>query len=178
MSWFILFLCIFYIGSFGGFLIEIIYRRFAHKKWVNPGSLVGPYTPMYGFALMTLTGVYLIFKNLEMNPFVVILIMGVAMTLVELIGGFPYINKPNKVWDYSKYWGNYKGIICPLFSFIWTVLSGIYYFFIGPFIINILSYIVDNDILIFILGMLSGIMLIDFICSNKLYKRKTKVNSD
>ena len=46
--------------------------------------------------------------------------------------------------------------------------------FVVGFIINILSYVVDNDILIFILGMLSGIMLSDFICSNKLYKRKNK----
>ena len=36
--------------------------------------------------------------------------MGASMTLIELIGGLSFVNKPVKLWDYSNRWGNYKGI--------------------------------------------------------------------
>ena len=47
---------IFFIGSLAGWLLELIFRRFFSKanptrKWINPGFLVGPYLPLYGFSL-------------------------------------------------------------------------------------------------------------------------------
>ena len=31
-----------------GWIIEVIYRSWAAKKFVNPGALIGPYLPIYG----------------------------------------------------------------------------------------------------------------------------------
>ena len=62
--------------------------------------------------------------------------MGAAMTLIEFIGGLSFVNKSVKLWDYSNNWGNYKGIICPLFSLIWTFISALYYFFLSEFILD------------------------------------------
>ena len=52
----------FYIGSTFGWLLELFFRRIAHGKWVNPGFLIGPYLPIYGFVLCGLIGIYLLFS--------------------------------------------------------------------------------------------------------------------
>lgn len=36
------FIFIFYIGSTIGWVVELIFRRIVHGKWVNPGFLIGP----------------------------------------------------------------------------------------------------------------------------------------
>lgn len=41
MSKFLVFVFIFFIGSIFGWILEILFRRIVHKKWVNPGFLVG-----------------------------------------------------------------------------------------------------------------------------------------
>ncbi len=48
----------------------------------------------------------------------------VFVTISELVIGFclQYLNLP-PMWNYSNQWMNYKGIICPLFSFIWIWLA-------------------------------------------------------
>lgn len=122
MSKFLIFIFIFFIGSSLGWVLELFFRRIVHKKWVNPGFLVGPYLPIYGFGLCALTFSYMLFQNISISPILVILLMGLCMTIIELIGGLGFLYGGGvKLWDYSDRWGNYKGIICPLFSLIWTV---------------------------------------------------------
>ena len=124
---FLLVLCfLFFVGSCIGWCIEVLFRRvFTAKKWINPGFLTGPYLPLYGFGL---AGLYLIclipvrtgFEWLD--ALIIILIMGVAMTLIEYVAGLIFIKGMKiKLWDYSNRWGNIQGVICPLFSLFWTV---------------------------------------------------------
>ena len=48
---------LFVIGSVLGYIIELFFRRFVSQKhWVNPGFLVGPYIPLYGFGVLILFG--------------------------------------------------------------------------------------------------------------------------
>ena len=124
---------LFFIGCTFGWVLELFYRRLAHGYWVNPGFLVGPYLPIYGFGLCTLTVIYLTFYEMHLPSILVIILMGAAMTLIEFIGGLSFVNKSVKLWDYSNNWGNYKGIICPLFSLIWTFISALYYFFLSNY---------------------------------------------
>ena len=115
MNLFLVFIFIFFIGSTLGWVIELIYRRIAHKKWVNPGFLVGPYLPIYGFGLVAVTYIHLLFYGLNLPPVLAILLMGVTMTIIELVGGLISLYNNVRLWDYSDRWLNYKGIICPLF---------------------------------------------------------------
>ena len=58
-------------------------------------------------------------------------VMALAMTLLEYIVGLVSFKGFHlRLWDYSKLWGNIQGIICPLFTFFWGVLSLGYYFLI------------------------------------------------
>lgn len=169
MSWFLYFVFIFFIGSTVGYILELFFRRIVHKKWVNPGFLVGPYLPIYGFGLCTLTVIYLIFYKLVVNPFLIIILMGLSMTFIELIGGLIFIEAGGvKLWDYSDMPGNFKGIICPQFTLIWTLLGAVYYYFIANKIMNALDWFTVNQSFSFILGIFFGIFVLDYIYSTKV----------
>ena len=178
MNLFLNFIFIFYIGSTAGWIIELIFRRIVHGSFVNPGALIGPYLPIYGFGLCALTAIYLLFANMNCPPIVIILLMGLSMTVIEFIGGLTFVNKPVKLWDYSNEWGNYKGIICPLFSFIWTVIGAFYYYVLAGFILDKLEWFNNNLSFSIILGIFSGIILIDFIYSNKILSKIRKYAAD
>lgn len=134
---------LFFAGCLIGWGIEVIFRRFEPnnkaRKWINPGFLIGPYLPLYGFGLCTL---YLLVglekfihtDNTALQKFILFLLMAIAMTVIELIAGEIFIVKMHvKLWDYTGNKFNYKGIICPLYSLIWAALGAVYYFFIGFF---------------------------------------------
>lgn len=174
MNLFLVFIFIFFIGSTVGWLIELIYRRIAHKKWVNPGFLVGPYLPIYGFGLVAVTYIHLLFYGLNLPPVLAILLMGVTMTIIELVGGLISLYNNVRLWDYSDRWLNYKGIICPLFSVVWTIVGAIYYYFLASPVLYMLNWFSKNLSFSFVLGLFTGVLIIDFIYSTNLYIKINK----
>ena len=100
----------------------------------------------------------------------VIIIIGIAMTLLEYVAGIIFIKGLRiKLWDYSKMKGNIQGIICPLFSFLWLFVGAIYWFAIRPLILRIISLMIPHMwVATFFIGLYYGILLIDFINSVKL----------
>ncbi|MBQ3430901.1 putative ABC transporter permease [Candidatus Saccharibacteria bacterium] len=174
MEFFLKLVFIFYLGSTAGWVIELIFRRIVHKKWVNPGFLIGPYLPIYGFGLVLLTTLYLGSKDMSANPVIIILLMGVAMTLIELIGGEIGLKNNVRLWDYRDRWLNYKGLICPLFSAIWTAIGAVYYYFLAPYVMDALTWFSHNLIFSYVLGVFSGLIVIDFFHSGKYYAKIRK----
>lgn len=54
MNMFLTLAFLFFIGSMIGWVLELFYRRMiSEREWINPGFLVGPYLPLYGFGLST-----------------------------------------------------------------------------------------------------------------------------
>lgn len=168
------FIFIFYMGCTLGWILELFFRRIVHGKWVNPGFLIGPYLPIYGFGLAIMTALYLLFKDSNLNPIIVILIMGLLMTLIELIGGLIGLKNNVRLWDYSDRWGNYKGVICPLFSAIWTGVGALYYFLLAPYVMHALDWFSKNLAFSFTLGLFAGLIVVDFVYSSKLYLKIRK----
>jgi uncharacterized membrane protein len=92
-----------------------------------------------------------------------ILIMGVVMTVIEYIAGIIFIKGMGiKLWDYSDRWGNIQGIICPLFTFFWTVIGAFYYFVIDPFVISWVIWFVEHIEFAFVVGIFFGVFFVDF----------------
>lgn len=176
---------LFMIGSMLGWIIELFYRRFlSHnnpsRKWINPGFLVGPCLPIYGFGLaalffMSLTP-YIGLESLDdlnwKRILHAILAMGVTMTIIEYLAGLIFIKRLKiKLWDYSDRIGNIQGIICPTFSLIWTILSAVFYFFIQPYVIQLVVWFGDNIAFSFVVGMFYGILIIDLSYSFNVMNR-------
>lgn len=110
MNKFLILAFLFFIGCFLGWGLEVLYRRFtpanSSRRWVNPGFLVGPYLPLYGFGLCAL---YLL-ANLENTPLIsqvtagskiiLFVVMALVMTLFEYIAGVIFIKGMKvKLWD-------------------------------------------------------------------------------
>ena len=164
--------------------MEVIFRRFTKsnkaRKWINPGFLIGPYLPLYGFGLCTLflisrAGSLFVFSNHIVKDIFILVLMAISMTALELAAGLIFIKGMNvKLWDYSQERMNYKGIICLKFSVFWGILGAVYYFFIDPYILSALKWFVNNLAFSFVLGLFSGCHLIDFCyCANIVAKIKS-----
>ena len=174
MSLFLIFVFIFYCGSSIGWIIELFFRRIVHGKWVNPGFLVGPYLPIYGLGLAIMTSIHVLLDNYDFHPIVAILLMGLCMTLLELVGGLIFLKAGVRLWDYRDRKFNYKGVICPTFTVIWTLAGALYYFFLATPVLNALEWFSNNLSFSYILGIFTGCIIIDFIYSTKLYKKIRK----
>lgn len=166
---------LFYIGSLLGWLLEVVFRRFfsannPERKWINPGFLIGPYIPLYGFSLVTLFVFSWIPVNFIHNTLIQKLVlfafMALAITGLEYLAGIIFIKGMNiKLWDYSGERWNIKGIICPKFSFYWMILSAIYYFIIHPRVIKSLYWLAGHLTFSFFIGFFYGVFIIDFAYS-------------
>lgn len=175
---FLIVLYLFFFGGVGGWVLELLFRRFfsganPERKWLNPGFLFGPCLPLYGFGTVLL----FILSELDHTLFgsfsgtfwyypVMFVVMALAMTLLEYIVGLVSFKGFHlRLWDYSKLWGNIQGIICPLFTFFWGVLSALYYFLLYPPLRRLVVWFVAHPLFSFIVGVCFGIFLIDFAVS-------------
>lgn len=180
---------LFVLGSLVGYIIELFFRRFVSQhKWMNPGFLVGPYLPIYGFGVLGLYGLSELFNlipkgNLPTYLIVIleIVAIGVILTVIELIAGLIFTKWFKlKLWDYSKRKWNFKGVICPLFSLIWTAVGCIYFFFIHQYLRDAVYFLADTSHTVYYLftGIVLGMIIVDFFYSVHLATliRKTVQN--
>lgn len=190
MKYVLIFGILFMLGSVIGWFAELLFRHMMSKtkgksKWINPGFLTGPCLPIYGFGvtilyflselgdLMTFTDSYVL------RGIITIFIMAVVMTLVELVAGEIFIIKMKiRLWDYRKQKGNYKGIICPLFSGIWAIGGAIYYFLMHPFISWLAEYLASQNYMLFVLGAFCGIFVVDLLYSLQVVSKIKKFAID
>ncbi len=174
---------LFVIGSTAGYVIELLFRRFvSQKRWVNPGFMVGPYIPLYGFGTAILYGL----SNVPLASFglpkwgevlIILAAIGIALTLIELIAGLIFIKGLHmELWDYSNRWGNFKGLICPLFSLIWFGVGVAYYFLLNPVLVKALLFIAEYPLYVFFIGIVVGMMVVDFCYSLHLATMIKKVS--
>ncbi|MFW6026092.1 MAG: putative ABC transporter permease, partial [Candidatus Woesearchaeota archaeon] len=131
-------LFIFIIFSFIGWIIELIYRSFSHKKVVNPGFLTGPYLPIYGYGSLMIYFITLYTNNL--NVFWSIILYFISLGLLEFLTGYLFLKYFKiRLWDYSNDFMNIKGHICLEFMIYWTFLALFFKYYIFPKIYNILN---------------------------------------
>ena len=181
VSYFLILAFIFFIGSILGWFIELIFRRFfsaanKERRWINPGFLIGPYLPLYGFSLCTLFLLARInidfIENKILEQILLFVIMTIVVTFIEYIAGLIFIKGMKiKLWDYTKEWGNIKGIICPKFSFFWAILSAIYYFLIDSHVLKSLSWLSNHLTFSFVMGFFYGVFVIDVCYSMNVMVR-------
>lgn len=190
MNLFLTLAFLFSAGCIIGWLLELFYRRFAKsntsRSWINPGFLIGPYLPIYGFGLCTL---YLL-ASLERFSFVqstilskllLFLAMAIGMTIIEYIAGIIFIKKMQvKLWDYSEEKFNIQGVICLRFSVYWAILGAVYYFLIHPHILEALKWFSENLAFSFVIGMFYGVFAVDAVYSFRIVSkiRKFAIEND
>lgn len=187
MSDFIAILSFFFLGGAFGFILELFFRRYvSQKRWVKPGFLVGPFIPLYGFGLAVLYSFdhFIPWESIShfewLNLIVEIIVLGISLTLIELIAGLIFVKGMKlRLWDYSKQWGNFEGLICPLFSFFWLVGAALYVLLLSSPIESLGMFFDDNWIyLAYPIGIFTGLVLIDFAYSLGLAKKLREAVAD
>lgn len=172
MNGFLVFAFLFFIGSCLGWCMELFFRKFISannpkRKWVNPGFLVGPYLPLYGFGLWGMfTMSYVIERlltgNKILDAFIIFLIMAIIMTVIEYIAGLIFIRGMNiKLWDYSSQKLTIQGIICPKFTAIWGLLGALYYYTVNAHVVDWVMWLSHHLTFSFFIGMFFGVFLVD-----------------
>ena len=113
-------------------------------------------------------------------------IMGCSMILLEFVAGLIFVKGFKvKLWDYSNMKGNILGIICPQFNLIWFALSIAFYYGVNPFMFRFAEMAYEYMFgqagasqahfgFIFSLGLVYGVMLVDFILSAQVFTRVAK----
>ncbi len=119
---YLLIILFFAIYSFIGWIIEVIYRSFTRRRFINPGFLFGPFVPVYGIGAL-----FIILLQKFIHPMPLIsqfIIYTIVLSIIEFITGevFEYFFKL-KLWDYSDMRINFKGKISLIFSLGWGVLA-------------------------------------------------------
>lgn len=157
---------VFFTGCILGWTDELFFRRFAHKKWINPGFLVGPCLPLYGTGLTALFLMCEIDYSFIASPawraVFVIVVLTLLMTLVEYVTGLFFTKVMNvKLWDYSDRWGNLQGIICPLFTLFWCIICAVYYLLVHSALKTAFGYFAATPEWWVLLGGLLGVFIVD-----------------
>jgi len=117
--------------SFAGWLIEIVYRSFTQKRFVNPGFLFGPFIPLYGTGSLV---VFILYDYIsKINIVFQFLIYIVLLSALEYISGEIFERFYGlKLWNYSNNKFNIKGKVSLVFSIAWAVMAILAINFIHP----------------------------------------------
>lgn len=112
----------FFVYSTLGWCVEVAFAAVNTRKLVNRGFLNGPACPVYGFGMV---GLLMVLGPRQASVPAVFVTAAVLATLVELLAGVAlYKLFHTRWWDYTGFWGNLGGFICPRFSLLWG-LGGI-----------------------------------------------------
>ena len=131
--------CMFFIYSFLGWNLEVIYYGVTEERFINRGFLSGPICPVYGLGFYA--AVWL-FAPLANNFFIIFFGMATACTVVELIAGeILYHTFHMRWWDYSDYKLNYKGYICLRFYIYWGIACSLGIYALHPAVLTIVHHI-------------------------------------
>ena len=171
------YLFIFAFMSIIGWILEVLYRSFISKKFINPGLMLGCSLPVYGVGgiILNLLADIKIVNNIYFNYFILSLIAMVLLTLIEYVGGV-LLEKIFKIklWDYSKYKYNLKGLICLRMSIIWGIVSLIYFVLLNNFLNEITLSFLSFEYANFLLGIYVGLFTFDLYFSMKLLNQIKK----
>ncbi len=117
--------------AFCGWLVEVAYRSWTARRWINPGLLHGPFVPLYAVGAGTLT---LLARPISGWPVPLqIVTFGVLLTALEYVVGL-LLEKWLRVqlWNYEDRRFQWKGRICLSFSLAWTALALVFLWGIHP----------------------------------------------
>lgn len=124
-------LFMFFVFTFIGWVHETTVESLYHRKFINRGSLRGPYIPIYGFG-----GCLIILCSypFRANGFFVFLSGMIGCTILEYFTGF-LMEKlfKRQFWDYSMMKFTYKNRISLLSSLCWGLLSLFMIYMLFPF---------------------------------------------
>jgi uncharacterized membrane protein len=160
-------LVLFGFGSIFGWILESVWRPLMEGrqklKLVNPGFLLGPYLPIYGFGTII---AYFVFMSI-LPLWQKVLLFTALATILELITGMLLSYYKIVLWDYSHHPFNFKGYVSLVQSILWGIIGLIFYYLLLP-LANKSLLLLSYDGTLLVIGLCYGIFLIDIFTTMKL----------
>lgn len=100
----------FFVASFGGFLWEVLLFLIKEGSFYNRGFLYGPWLPVYGVGAVVFSLCMQFCQKSIWRIFVFSVLLGTGLELA--IGWLLDTVWNLRYWDYSDYFGNFRGYIC------------------------------------------------------------------
>lgn len=125
------FILTFSLYAFAGWVMETIYRTIHQRRVVNPGFLVGPFLPIYGFftTLVIWTSGFLSLLSWQW----LFLWFVFLSTFLEYVAGWFFERFFHlQLWDYHSTPFNLHGRIALPFSLLWGILGLAFHLVIHP----------------------------------------------
>ena len=156
---------LFIIYAFLGWIIEMFYNYFEHKKFVNRGFLIGPYCPIYGVGGLIVTIFLTKYKD---SIFVTFGMSVILFALLEYFTSY-LMEKLFKArwWDYSDKKFNINGRICLETLIPFGILGCVAIYVVNPLIFSLFSLINISILRVFAV-IIFIVFLIDFLISVKI----------
>ncbi len=152
----------FFIYSFIGWIVEVVYYGITEGQFINRGFLNGPLCPVYGLAFYTALW---FFEPLKTNVAVIFFGAAGACTFVELIAGvILYHIFHLRWWDYTNYKFNFRGFICLRFFIYWGIAGTLGMYALHPAVLKVIGWM-NFPVKLTILSIFSLIMVVDLIAS-------------
>lgn len=169
-----IYILLFFLYSFCGWLLEVGCKLVSDHKFINRGFLIGPYCPIYGWGAIFIT--FLLKKYVD--DVVTLFIMAMLISSILEYATSYFLEKIFKTrwWDYSNYRFNINGRVC-LETLIPFGLFGLFIMYISnPFFLSIITKL--PDVIIYMLSFLFVIiMLIDTIISYNIMSSLKNISS-
>lgn len=169
---------LFIIYAFLGWVMECTLGLIENRKFVNRGFLIGPYCPIYGVGVVSVT---LLLSRFADNLILLFILSTILCGLLEYFTGYIMEKIFNaRWWDYTNKKFNINGRICLENLIAFGVISILIICFANPWIFDKL-YMIPRNILHYLAGGLVIIYLIDTCISFKVilnFKDVTKQAKD
>ena len=152
----------FFIVSFIGWMWEVLLHFYYDNTFVNRGTFLGPWLPIYGCGGLL---ILILLKRFRKKPIVLFLISFVLCGIVEYFTAL-YLEtvKHLKYWDYTGYFLNINGRVCFAGLLLFALGGLIFVYFLAPLFDNALNKVKEKTKKIICIILLS-LFVLDFIYS-------------
>lgn len=148
---------LFFLFALIGWLYEYFFRMIVHHEYSFPGSMLGPWLPIYGGTVCLF---YFVCDSFEIKMWQKIIVMGLVVNLMELIvGAIAFYGSGLRYWDYSNLFLNINGFVALPIAIAWTAIAAVFALVVYPYLRTILDRISQQRKFSFFTGILFGIFL-------------------
>lgn len=169
---------LFLIYAVMGWCMEVILGIINNKKFVNRGFLIGPYCPIYGVGVVSVS---LLLSKISDNIVLLFLLATLICGTLEYLTSY-LMEKIFKArwWDYTRRKFNINGRICLETLIPFGIISVLVICFVNPWLLNLLHQIPNNVLNILVITLML-IYLVDTVISFTIivrFKNLTKKEKD
>lgn len=154
---------IFYFFSFAfmGWVWEVILNLISKHQIINPGTLIGPWLPIYGWGMILIILISKKTKKKSLLFLISFVLCGIIEYCTSLYLEYFY---QTKWWDYSNFLLNINGRVCIEGLIFFATLSVLSIYFVIPILNNIFEKLNGKGLTI-ILIILTILYSFDYIYS-------------